>query len=106
MLFFFLLFGSQAVVIAGLVFGWSPAVFVTAGVLMCVAAAYVFVTGMILVRRMITRVHRPCHRHGPGRPEHQHPHQRPGRLDGLAARPQDAAGRTAQDDRLDPFGHA
>ncbi len=54
MLFFSLLFGSQAVVIAGLVFGWSPAVFVTAGVLMCVATAYVFVTGMILVRRMIT----------------------------------------------------
>jgi methyl-accepting chemotaxis protein len=54
MLFFSLLFGSQAVVIAGLVFGWSPAVFVTAGVLLCVATAYVFVTGMILVRRMIT----------------------------------------------------
>jgi len=53
MLFFSLLFGSQAVVIAGLVFGWSPAVFVTAGVLMCVATAYVFATGMILVRRMI-----------------------------------------------------
>jgi methyl-accepting chemotaxis protein len=54
MLFFFLLFGSQAVVVAGLAFGWSPSVFVTAGVLMCVATAYVFVTGMILVRRMIT----------------------------------------------------
>ena len=54
MLFFFLLFGSQAVVIAGLVFGWSPAVFVTAGLSMCVATAYVFATGMILVRRMIT----------------------------------------------------
>ncbi len=54
MLFFSLLFGSQAVVIAGLVFGWSPAVFVTAGVLLCVATAYVFATGMILVRRMIT----------------------------------------------------
>ncbi len=53
MLFFSLLFGSQAVVIAGLVFGWSPAVFVTAGLLMCVATAYVFATGMILVRRMI-----------------------------------------------------
>jgi methyl-accepting chemotaxis protein len=53
MLFFSLLFGSQAVVIAGLVFGWSPAVFVTAGVLMCAATAYVFATGMILVRRMI-----------------------------------------------------
>nr|MDP9126136.1 methyl-accepting chemotaxis protein [Pseudomonadota bacterium] len=53
MLFFSLLFGSQAVVIAGLVFGWSPAVFVSAGLLLCVAAAYVFVTGMVLVRRMI-----------------------------------------------------
>ena len=54
MLFFSLLFGSQAVVIAGLVFGWSPAVFVSIGVAMCVATAYVFATGMILVRRMIT----------------------------------------------------
>jgi methyl-accepting chemotaxis protein len=54
MLFFTLLFGSQAVVIAGLAFGWSPAVFVTAGIAMCVATAYVFATGMILVRRMIT----------------------------------------------------
>jgi hypothetical protein len=53
-LFFSLLFGSQAVVIAGLAFGWSPAAFVTAGLVMCVATAYVFVTGMILVRRMIT----------------------------------------------------
>ena len=54
MLFFSLLFGSQAVVIAGLVFGWSPAVFVSLGLAMCVATAYVFATGMILVRRMIT----------------------------------------------------
>ncbi len=54
MLFFSLLFGSQAVVIAGLVFGWPPAVFVSIGVAMCVATAYVFATGMILVRRMIT----------------------------------------------------
>ena len=53
LLFFSLLFGSQAVVIAGLAFGWSPTVFVTAGLLMCVATAYVFATGMILVRRMI-----------------------------------------------------
>jgi len=54
MLFFSLLFGSQAVVIAGLAFGWSPAVFVSAGLATCAATAYVFVTGMILVRRMIT----------------------------------------------------
>ncbi len=53
MLFFTLLFGSQAVVIAGLVFGWSPTVFVSAGLLLCVATAYVFTTAMILVRRMI-----------------------------------------------------
>ena len=53
MLFFSLLFGSQAVVIAGLIFGWSPTVFVSAGLLLCVATAYVFATGMILVRRMI-----------------------------------------------------
>ena len=39
MLFFSLLFGSQAVVIAGLVFGWSPAVFVSLGLAMCVATA-------------------------------------------------------------------
>ncbi|MBC7666014.1 MAG: chemotaxis protein, partial [Caulobacter sp.] len=54
MLFFSLLFGSQAVVIAGLVFGWSPAVFVSLGLALCVATAWVFATGMILVRRMIT----------------------------------------------------
>ncbi len=54
MLFFTLLFGSQAVVIAGLVFGWSPAVFVSLGLALCVATAWVFATGMILVRRMIT----------------------------------------------------
>ena len=53
-LFFSLLFGSQAVVIAGLAFGWPPAAFVTGGLLMCMATAYVFATGMILVRRMIT----------------------------------------------------
>jgi methyl-accepting chemotaxis protein len=53
-LFFSLLFGSQVVVIAGLSFGWSPATFVTAGIALCAATAYVFVTGMILVRRMIT----------------------------------------------------
>ena len=53
-LFFSLLFGSQVVVIAGLSFGWSPATFVTAGLALCSATAYVFVTGMILVRRMIT----------------------------------------------------
>ncbi len=54
MLFFSLLFGSQAVVIAGLMLGWPPVVFVSAGLALCVATAYVFATGMILVRRMIT----------------------------------------------------
>ena len=51
LLFFSLLFGSQAIVMAGIAFGWSPATFITAGVLLCVATAYVFVTGMVLVRR-------------------------------------------------------
>ena len=53
LLFFSLLFGSQAVVIAGLAFGWSPTAFVSAGLALCVATAWVFLTGMILVRRMI-----------------------------------------------------
>jgi methyl-accepting chemotaxis protein len=53
LLFFALLFGSQAYVIAGLSLGWSPASIVSGGVALCAATAYVFATGMILVRRMI-----------------------------------------------------
>jgi methyl-accepting chemotaxis protein len=53
LLFFALLLGSQAVVIAGLAFGWSPAAIVSGGLALCVATGYLFATGMILMRRMI-----------------------------------------------------
>ena len=51
MLFFTLLFGSQAVVIAGLVFGWPPMVFASAGAVLCAAAAWVYASGMMAARR-------------------------------------------------------